>query len=117
MLPRVGIAIGDPAGVGPEIALKAALDGRVMRICRPVLFGDPRAIAAHAATSGIASDVETVALDHFRDEPLAIERLKHLCRGQPAESLIPFEIPAAPKTKKITKPELTASAEQGELLL
>jgi 4-hydroxy-L-threonine phosphate dehydrogenase PdxA len=26
-LPRVGIAIGDPAGVGPEIALKAASGG------------------------------------------------------------------------------------------
>ncbi len=76
VLPRVGIAIGDPAGVGPEIALKAALDERVTRICRPVLFGDPRAIAAHAAAAGIARQVETVALDHFRDEPLAIGEVR-----------------------------------------
>jgi len=76
VLPRVGIAIGDPAGVGPEIALKAALDERVTRICRPVLFGDPRAIAAHARAAGIAREVETVALDHFRDEPLAIGQVR-----------------------------------------
>jgi 4-hydroxythreonine-4-phosphate dehydrogenase len=76
VLPRVGIAIGDPAGVGPEIALKAALDERVTRICRPVLFGDPRAIAAHAASSGITAEVETVALDHFRDEPLEIGQVR-----------------------------------------
>ena len=25
-LPRIAIATGDPAGIGPEIALKAALD-------------------------------------------------------------------------------------------
>jgi 4-hydroxy-L-threonine phosphate dehydrogenase PdxA len=76
VLPRVGIAIGDPAGVGPEIALKAALDERVTRICRPVLFGDPRAIAVHAASSGITTGVETVALDHFGVAPLAIGEVR-----------------------------------------
>jgi len=76
VLPRVAIAIGDPAGVGPEIALKAALDERVTRICRPVLFGDPKAIAAHAHASGITAQVETVALDHFRETPLEIGRVR-----------------------------------------
>jgi 4-hydroxythreonine-4-phosphate dehydrogenase len=76
MLPKVAIAIGDPAGVGPEVALKAALDERVTRVCRPVLFGDPRAIAAHAAAAGITAPVETVALDHFRDAPLEIGEVR-----------------------------------------
>ncbi len=31
--------MGDPAGIGPEVALKAALDKRVGRACRPVLVG------------------------------------------------------------------------------
>ena len=30
-LPRIAIATGDPAGIGPEIALKAALDPRANR--------------------------------------------------------------------------------------
>ena len=35
--PRVAIATGDPAGIGPEISAKAARDPRVRRICEPVL--------------------------------------------------------------------------------
>lgn len=37
--PRVGITVGDPAGIGPEIARKAADDPRVRDICEPVLYG------------------------------------------------------------------------------
>src|SRR5690349_6749993 len=36
---RIGITVGDPAGIGPEIARKAAEDARVRRICEPVLYG------------------------------------------------------------------------------
>ena len=38
-LPRVAITIGDPAGIGPEIAAKAAADPRVLEVCTPVLYG------------------------------------------------------------------------------
>jgi 4-hydroxythreonine-4-phosphate dehydrogenase len=51
---RIAIALGDPAGIGPEIALKAALDERVRRLCRPVLVGDPRVIETHAQLCGLA---------------------------------------------------------------
>src|SRR5262245_64061904 len=37
MLPRVAITAGDPAGIGPEIAEKAAHDPRVRDVCAPVL--------------------------------------------------------------------------------
>lgn len=36
--PRIAIATGDPAGIGPEISAKAARDSRVRRICEPVLI-------------------------------------------------------------------------------
>ncbi len=36
--PRVGITAGDPAGIGPEVAARAAADERVLNVCRPVLF-------------------------------------------------------------------------------
>jgi 4-hydroxythreonine-4-phosphate dehydrogenase len=39
--PRIGITIGDPAGIGPEIAQKASSDARVLEVCRPVLYGPP----------------------------------------------------------------------------
>jgi 4-phospho-D-threonate 3-dehydrogenase / 4-phospho-D-erythronate 3-dehydrogenase len=38
--PVIAITMGDPAGVGPEICLKAAADASVRRICAPVIFGD-----------------------------------------------------------------------------
>lgn len=49
-LPRVGITVGDPAGIGPEIAAKAAAHPDVRAICAPVLYGptDPAALAAFA---------------------------------------------------------------------
>lgn len=57
-LPRVAIATGDPAGIGPEIALKAALDPQVGRICRPLLFGDRGALEIHAAACGLKPRID-----------------------------------------------------------
>jgi 4-hydroxythreonine-4-phosphate dehydrogenase len=38
MLPLIGVTMGDPAGIGPEVVLKAALAS--VRVCRPVVLGD-----------------------------------------------------------------------------
>lgn len=38
-LPIVGITVGDPAGIGPEVAVRAAADARVRAACTPKLFG------------------------------------------------------------------------------
>jgi 4-hydroxythreonine-4-phosphate dehydrogenase len=37
--PRIGITAGDPAGIGPEVAGRAAADARVREVCEPVLYG------------------------------------------------------------------------------
>ena len=39
-LPRIGITMGDAAGIGPEITLKAIADESITKICRPVIIGD-----------------------------------------------------------------------------
>lgn len=38
-LPRIAITVGDPAGVGPEIADKASRNPRVRAVCEPVIYG------------------------------------------------------------------------------
>jgi 4-hydroxythreonine-4-phosphate dehydrogenase len=38
--PRIAITVGDPAGIGPEIAQSAVADARVLEVCDPVLFGE-----------------------------------------------------------------------------
>ncbi|MEC7463222.1 MAG: 4-hydroxythreonine-4-phosphate dehydrogenase PdxA [Pseudomonadota bacterium] len=48
--PRIAIAIGDPAGIGPEIAIKASLSRKVRNICDPVLVGDYEVLARYAHT-------------------------------------------------------------------
>jgi 4-hydroxythreonine-4-phosphate dehydrogenase len=41
MKPRIAITSGDPAGIGPEIARKAADDPRVREVCDPIVYGPP----------------------------------------------------------------------------
>lgn len=48
MKPRIGITLGDPAGIGPEVALKAVRDPKILAAVRPVLLG-PRAALEHYA--------------------------------------------------------------------
>jgi 4-hydroxythreonine-4-phosphate dehydrogenase len=38
-LPLIAVTVGDPAGIGPEIATNAVRDPRVTAVCRPVLYG------------------------------------------------------------------------------
>lgn len=39
-LPVIGITMGDPAGIGPEIIIKALDDPYLYSICRPLIIGD-----------------------------------------------------------------------------
>jgi 4-hydroxythreonine-4-phosphate dehydrogenase len=41
MKPRVAITSGDPAGIGPEVAARAAADARVLDACDPIVYGPP----------------------------------------------------------------------------
>jgi len=49
-LPRVALTVGDPAGIGPEIALAAAAAPDVLAVCRPIVMGPhtPDALAPFA---------------------------------------------------------------------
>jgi 4-hydroxythreonine-4-phosphate dehydrogenase len=40
-LPRIGITLGDPAGIGPEIVARALMDEGTRRLARFVIFGCP----------------------------------------------------------------------------
>ena len=51
--PRVAITMGDPAGVGPEVALKALREPGLYERCRPVVFGTRAALAREAAARGL----------------------------------------------------------------
>ena len=48
--PRIGITMGDPAGIGPEVVLKAVAEPEVLRACSPVIVGDAQLLAHTART-------------------------------------------------------------------
>ena len=39
--PRIAITVGDPSGIGPEVAARAADDPAVRQVCEPVLYQPP----------------------------------------------------------------------------
>jgi 4-hydroxythreonine-4-phosphate dehydrogenase len=59
--PILGITMGDPAGIGPEIAVKALADPNVYKICRPLVVGDAGVIAQAVKITGIEAEVLSVA--------------------------------------------------------
>ena len=46
----IGITMGDPAGVGPEIVVKALMQQMVYDKCKPIVIGDAKEIIL---TSGV----------------------------------------------------------------
>jgi 4-hydroxythreonine-4-phosphate dehydrogenase len=57
----IALATGDPAGIGPEICLKAALDPAVRDVCHPVLVGDADIVERHAQTCGLPVKLRALA--------------------------------------------------------
>jgi 4-hydroxythreonine-4-phosphate dehydrogenase len=38
--PIIAVTMGDPAGIGPEVILKALADPAIKKVCRPLILGD-----------------------------------------------------------------------------
>lgn len=60
-LPRVGITIGDPAGIGSEVVLKALAEfSPGAARCLPVIIGDAAYLSEAAAELGLPCDFKTI---------------------------------------------------------
>jgi 4-hydroxy-L-threonine phosphate dehydrogenase PdxA len=58
----IAIAIGDPAGIGPEISLKTARDPSVRAACDPILVGDATVLERHMKACAISPALRVIAL-------------------------------------------------------
>jgi len=58
--PRIGITMGDPAGVGPEIVVGAWARPEVQRGCRPVALGRPEILRRAVELCGTGAEVVPV---------------------------------------------------------
>jgi 4-hydroxythreonine-4-phosphate dehydrogenase len=63
--PRLAITVGDPAGIGPEVAVKALNDPAVRQLADFVVFGDRRLWRLSGGGSMAEFDFRTVAAANF----------------------------------------------------
>ena len=71
-LPRIAITMGDPAGVGPELCLRALAHAELRAVCEPVVFGDAEVLRRVAEICGLpflessVDDLQAITLDEFQ---------------------------------------------------
>ncbi|HRQ49716.1 MAG TPA: 4-hydroxythreonine-4-phosphate dehydrogenase PdxA, partial [Agriterribacter sp.] len=58
--PVIGITMGDPAGVGPEVAVKSLSADAVFDQCKPLVIGDAKVIRSCITDLDLALQVNPV---------------------------------------------------------
>jgi len=81
MLAKIAVTMGDPAGVGPEVVIKALADPEVLAQARWVIVGDAAILADNAARLGVRLPGER-AFCELRDLQLLEPRQVRV--GQPS---------------------------------
>ncbi len=79
--------MGDPAGVGPEIIVKALADAEMHKTCRPVVFGDGGALRMNVKASRNLTINEITHPSEAKGKPGRIDLISVCDLGK--ESLIP----------------------------
>lgn len=78
-LPRIGITMGDAAGIGVEITLKALADETLRQICVPVIIGDQSFLQKTSGELGLKFDFIPDAPDFsINSNQIAVHDLKNL---------------------------------------
>lgn len=70
--PVIGITVGDPAGIGPEIVTQAAMHGSVQAVCHPLLVGSLPNLRHTAAVMGSGVEFVDYASDGIVAGKLAV---------------------------------------------
>jgi len=77
-LPRIAITMGDPAGIGPEVVLKAVAEEEIQRVCVPIIIGDAQLLAHTARTLDLQSGYDIVRSGEPIPEVLSEPIIFHL---------------------------------------
>jgi 4-hydroxythreonine-4-phosphate dehydrogenase len=76
-LPTIAVAMGDPAGISPELLARLLVETDIRPKARFVIFGDKRILDGGAATGKVAPDVEIVtsetAVPGRADKPILVD--------------------------------------------
>ncbi len=60
--PVIGISMGDPAGIGPEILVKALNNPKIYSVCQPIVIGDSTILKK--AVKFLSAPLNITAVDH-----------------------------------------------------
>jgi 4-hydroxythreonine-4-phosphate dehydrogenase len=108
-LPRVAITAGDPAGIGPEIAARAAADPAVRAACQPIIYGPsadqvfPPGIlsavagrAAHDAVVRAVGDAQRGVVEAIATAPINKEAFRLAGLSWPGHTELLADLTGAP---------------------
>jgi 4-hydroxythreonine-4-phosphate dehydrogenase len=59
---KVGISHGDVNGIGYEVIIKTLMDGHILEMCTPIIYGSPKVAAYHRK----ALNIENLSFNHVR---------------------------------------------------
>jgi len=71
--PIIGITMGDPASIGPEIAVKALLNESIHAICRPLLVGDAAVFRDIIIRLGLPATIN--AIQHATEAKFRLQQI------------------------------------------
>jgi 4-hydroxythreonine-4-phosphate dehydrogenase len=77
-LPRIAVTMGDPAGIGPEVVLKAVAEEEIQRVCVPIIIGDAQLLAHTARTLDLQSGYDIIRSGEPIPEQLSEPIIFHL---------------------------------------
>ncbi len=77
-LPRIAVTMGDPAGIGPEVVLKAVAEEEIQRVCTPIIIGDAQLLAHTARKLDLQSGYEIVRAGEPFPDQLSEPTIFHL---------------------------------------
>lgn len=110
-LPVIGITMGDPSGIGPEIIIKALSDQSLYERCLPVVLGDPGSLDFHVKgmekpSVHIVSNLSDAWGRQGQIDLMAVSRLKkdQMIPGKPTigggKAMVAFVIKAVEMVKQ-----------------
>jgi 4-hydroxythreonine-4-phosphate dehydrogenase len=90
----IGITMGDPAGIGPELCLRALQEPVVLKQCTPIVFGDAGVLRRVAEAAKLSFSAGVVKLADWEKNPPAEEPIVVDCGAIESGSVLPGMISA-----------------------
>jgi 4-hydroxythreonine-4-phosphate dehydrogenase len=85
-LPTIGITMGDPSSIGPEIAIKSLSERDIYNICNPLIIGDGKIIEnalSIAGCKGKLNKIQKISQAQFRYGEIDVYDLKNMGNKMP----------------------------------